>query len=101
MSPSSVTIGCGMWTMSNAPIATRNVRMSIVNIPPMPIGVIIKAAAKIGAKMPDANCAVESMPLARLYCSFETIVVTAAEYAGNWNAPKTLAKAPVMYRCQI
>ncbi len=101
MSPSSVTTGCGMWTTSKAPIATKKVRTSIINIPLMPIGVTIKAAAKIGAKIPDANWAVESIPLARPYCSFETIVVTAAEYAGNWKAPKALANAPVMYKCQI
>ncbi len=98
--PSSVTTGWGMCTRSSAPMATRKVRMSIKRMPPMPI-VPIKAAAKIGAKIPEANCAMDNMPLARPYCFLETMVVTAAEYAGNWKAPKTLAKAPVTNKCQI
>ncbi len=42
-----------------------------------------RIAAMTGAKMLEAKSAVESMPLTRPYCSFGTIVVMAAEYAGN------------------
>ncbi len=41
------------------------------------------------------------MPLALPYCFLVTMVVMAAEYAGNWKAPKAPEKAPVMNRCQI
>ena len=57
--------------------------------------------ARIGAMMPLADSASESMPLARPYCSFLSIRLMEAEKAGNWKDSKIPAKAPATARCQI
>ena len=79
--PSSVFTGWGTWTMSKAPMAMKKVTTSMVMIQTRPFA-FSKARimpASRGARMPGPESINDISPLARPYCSFETMVLMAAE----------------------
>jgi hypothetical protein len=83
--PSTVRAGCGTTTSINMPMASTKVAMSISRMPFSPMNGR-SAPASSGATTPGPACTKDIIPFARPYCSFGTMVLIAAEYAGHWNA---------------
>ncbi len=76
--PASVSFGRGMVTSERANSANMKLMMSIVRIPAIPIGAM-SAPARIGEITKEAFSTNDIMPLARVYCFFGNMVLTAAE----------------------
>jgi len=78
--------GFGILTATSVLCAITNVARSMAKMthrrskPSTPM----RALAKMGAATPEALSAMEIMPLARWYCTFGTIMLMAALYAGHW-----------------
>jgi len=67
-----------MWTSNRAQIATMKVKTSKAIMPESPT-IERSIPAAMGENMFEADWARESIPLALPYCSFGSIMVTAAE----------------------